>query len=149
MQTRWVGYVVALSALAFTNGASAAPKVTATEAAPAKPKATKLKVTIDAAEIGVTISPIMPAFIGDDRWSHVLAIVPTDRTADTITLNVGAFPKTEDRSKLTNERVVQQATLKQSVTGAKALVIVPGKELAKGFFGAKPPAKIVITWVAN
>lgn len=152
MQNRWVGFVVALSVLALAGGAWAAPKDTAVEArppSPAKPRATKIKVTIDAAEMTLTISPFAPAFIGDERWSHALAIVATDRTATSVTFNIAAFAKADDRAKITNAQVIQQASLKQQVTDGKALSIVPGKTLARALFGAAPPKRIVITWVAN
>lgn len=152
MQTRWVGYVVALSALTFVNVASATPKVPAGDAAPAapaKPKATKIKVSIDGTEMGLVIAPVGPAFIGDDRWSHALAIVATGRTASSLTFNVAAFPKGDDRATITNERVIRAAALKQQVGADEAISIVPGKGLPRALFGATPPKRITITWVAN
>ncbi len=113
------------------------------------PKATRISISIDEQQMSLAIPPARPAFVGDDRWSHMLAIVATQPTADGVTLHVATFPKSDDRKTVTNEHVIKQAKVKQRVTQEQGLTIEPGGSIPRRLFGQSPPKKVVVRWVTK
>ena len=145
------GVISAASANSFASPDTAGAGTSSTVAPKPKPKpkATRIAVRIDGLDMGVTIPPLGAAFVGDDTWTHVLAIVASEESANRVTLSVAIVAKTEDRTKITKEQVIQTAKLKQALMAKRPLTIVPGTGIAKEVFGAAAPKKIVISWAAR
>ena len=142
--------IVCLVAACLLGGSAWADSQPKPAPAPAaKPKAVRIQVMIDSMEMSLAIPPARPATLENEGWSHVLAIVATGRKDASVLLNIAAFPKSEDRASITNEKVIKEAKLRSSLTPKQDVVLTPGEKLPKEIFGSIPPKAITIKWVSK